>query len=488
MKTFIEAMTEKDTYTANGAITNSTSHNYCLDLFFLAGACRNESEQNIINLLTKAYEQDRLSTLKIIFWAGDIRQGAGERRFFKLALSWLSNNHPTDIQNNLIWIPEFSRWDVIFELAMNNEILFSFILANLLDVESKGHNLLCKWLPRKVYATDKKKVQQDNKTIVTKKKRLLYGGIAKKIMQYTKWTPKQYRQVLVQGTNVVEQKMCAKQWNEINYAGVPSVALNKYNKAWYRNDGERFTSYLQDVKQGKSKINASVIFPHDIIKDAINNWYAQPLNEAQITQWNNLPNWLGDQVNSFIPVCDVSGSMNGLPLQISIALGLYISERNQGPFKDAFFTFSQNPQLQVLKGDINQRIEQLKRADWGCNTDLVAVFRTILQKAMETQLSPELMPKTILIISDMEFDSACELTNYEAIQYAYNNAGYVCPQIVFWNVNGRVNNVPVTIHNTGTALISGASPSIIKAVLKNDLNPISIMNKIIHSERYNLIH
>ena len=73
---------------------------------------------------------------------------------------------------------------------MNNEIYSSFILANLLDVESKGHNLLCKWLPRKVYATDKKKVQQDNKTVVTKKKRLLYGGIAKKIMQYTKWTPK----------------------------------------------------------------------------------------------------------------------------------------------------------------------------------------------------------------------------------------------------------------------------------------------------------
>lgn len=485
---FVEMMKEKDTYTANGAVTNSTSHNFNLDLFFIAGACRNESEQNIINLLVKSYNYDRLTTLKIIFWAGDIRQGAGERRFFKLALKWLSENHPEDIQNNLDLIPEFSRWDVIFELAMSNEILFSYIIANLVDVNSKGHGLLCKWLPRKVNAVDKKKIVERTKktqtTTIQRKKRLLYGGIAGKIINRLGLTPKQYRQLVVAGSKTVEQQMCAKNWNEINYSQVPSVAMNKYNKAWYRNDKERFEKYLEDVKSGKSKINASVIFPHDIIKHGLDN---KRLNEAQITQWNNLPNYLEGTINSMIPVCDVSASMWGLPLQISVALGLYISERNQGAFKDAFITFSGNPQLQYLKGNINERIRQLEDADWGNNTNLGGVFELILRKAIDTNASQEIMPKTVLIISDMEFDSCAKLTNYETIKRAYKVSGYECPNIVFWNVNGRTNNVPITTNDKGVALISGASPSIIKSVLSNRINPLDIMNETLDKERYSVI-
>ena len=489
---FVEMMTEKDSYTKNGAVTNSTSHNYCVDLFFLAGACRNEQVQKIEDVITKAYAQDRLKTLKIIFWAADIRQGAGERRFFKIALNWLNKYHPEDIQNNLVLIPEFSRWDVIFDLAMENEILFSFILSNLLDTESKGHGLLCKWLPRKVKATDKKKITVNKNgkkvTTITKTARTLHNGIAGKIMKALKLTPKQYRKMLVEGTKVVEQQMCAKKWNEIEYSQIPSVAINKYNKAWYRNDEERFKKYLKDVKAGKSKINASAIFPHDIIKEALytTDWSMsiKGLNDAQIAQWNALPNWLGDSVNSLIPVCDTSGSMYGLPIQICLALGLYISERNQGPFKDAFITFSGNPKMQILKGDINQRLSQLIHAEWGQNTNLTGVFELILRKAKEVNLPEEMMPKTILVISDMEFDYCGNLTNYEMIKKAYSASGYQCPQLVFWNVNGRAGNVPVTVNKQGVALISGASPSVIKSVLTNKVNPVDIMDATIEVERY----
>ena len=492
---FVEMMTEKDTYTNNGAVTNSTSHNYCVDLFFLAGACRKESVENIEKTLTKSYVEDRLKTLKIIFWAGDIRQGAGERRFFKLALNWLSKNYPNDIQNNLQLIPEFSRWDVIFELAMENQVLFSFILTTLSNPQATGYGLLCKWLPRKVKATDKKKTfEQDGdccSVTISKRKRVLYGGIAGKLMAAMKLTPKQYRKLLVGGSKTVEQKMCAKKWNEIEHSHVPSVAMNKYNKAWYRNDKERFEKYLEDVKSGKSKINASAIFPHDIISNALdlNGWSLtlKGLNTAQITQWNALPNWLGDSVNSLIPVCDTSGSMYGLPIKICLALGLYISERNQGPFKDAFITFSENPKMQFLSGDINQRLSQLAHADWGGSTNLVGVFQLILQRAIIENLSPEMMPKTILIISDMEFNYCGRLTNYETIKKAYETAGYQCPQIAFWNVNGRVGNVPVTINEQGVALISGASPSIMKAVLTNQLSPVKIMDATIETERYSQI-
>lgn len=492
---FVEMMTEKDSYTKNGAVTNSTSHNFCVDLFFLAGACRNEDVKAIENVITKAYAQDRLKTLKIIFWASDIRQGAGERRFFKVALNWLNKNHPEDIQNNISLIPEFSRWDVIFDLANENQLVFSYILSVLTNPEHPQRALLCKWLPRKSKVTDKSKETKKRgnveTTTVTRKSRILYNGLASKLIKALKVTPKEYRKALVEGCKTVEQQMCSKKWNEIEYSKVPSVAINKYNKAWYRNDKERFEKYIEDVKAGKSKINASAIFPHDIIKDALytTGWSMsiKGLNDAQIAQWNALPNWLGDSVNSLIPVCDTSGSMYGLPIQICLALGLYISERNQGPFKDAFITFSQNPKMQILKGDINQRLSQLVHAEWGQNTNLTGVFELILRKAKEVNLSEEMMPKTILVISDMEFDCCGNLTNYEMIKKAYNVSGYQCPQIAFWNVNGRAGNVPVTVNKQGVALVSGASPSVIKAVLTNQLNPVNIMDSIIETERYSVI-
>ncbi len=474
---FIEALQTKDTFTENGAVTNSTTHNYCLDLFFLAGACRNVSKQNLENLFVRAYNFDRLKTLKIMFWAGDIRQGAGERKFFKTALNWLSQKHPEDIQNNLDLIPEMSRWDVLFDLAIENEVIFSYLIINLTNTQSKNYGLLCKWLPRKATVKNSKGYS-----------RTLYNGLATKIMKRLKISPKTYRKLLVDGTKVVEQKMCKKDWTGIEYSHVPSVAMNKYRKAWYKNDETRFTDYLASVKKGESKINASAIFPHDLIKSYI-GWKAKDMPESVEIQWNNLPNFLTDvESNSFIPVCDVSGSMMGVPMEISIALGLYISERNVGAFQNAFLTFSQHPQLQYLDGTLAERLVQLAGADWGGNTNLIATFNLILNKAKEAELPENEMPKTILIISDMEFDEACgNKTNFEVIKEKYAQSGYNMPNIVFWNVNGRINNLPVQVKDNNTALISGASPSIIKAVLTKDLNPVNVMDRVIESERYSAI-
>lgn len=493
---FIEMMMEKDALTENGAITHSTTSNFNLDLFFLAGACRNESEENIQNILTKSYAQDRIKTLKIIFWAGDIREGAGERRFFKLALNWLYNHYKTDLLNYLNYIPEFSRWDVLFDFIDDPSVM-DYVLSEF----KKGNALLCKWLPRKVKVTDKYKTEKveksgksTTKVIVTKTKtRLVKDGIALKIRKALNWNEKQYRQHLVKYTNVVETKMCDKKWNEIEYSKVPSVAMNKYNKAWYRNDEARFKQYLESVNKGEAKINASAIFPHDIIKNGIEfgGWSItiRGLNQGQITQWNNLPNYLSG-INEIIPVVDTSGSMycnNGLPASIGLSLGLYISERNIGPFKDAFITFSGEPEMQYLKGDINQRLTQLAHASWGSNTNLSRVFEIILNKAISSHLPENEMPKTVLVISDMEFDCCGNLTNYEYIKQRYINAGYEVPNIVFWNVNGRVGNCPVKMNQNRVALVSGASPSIIKSVLSGDINPLKIMDNTIEKERYSFI-
>jgi hypothetical protein len=159
-------------------------------------------------------------------------------------------------------------------------------------------------------------------------------------------------------------------------------------------------------------------------------------------------------------------------MDVSVSLGLYISERNVGPFKDAFITFSAEPQLQILKGNLKDRFSQLSRADWGYNTDLVKVFDLILDQATKHSLPESEMPTKVLILSDMEFDAATSphvgwgtkhvptkwnTTAQEMIEQKYAEAGYKVPAIVYWNIQSRGNNIPVAFDKTGTALISGFS-------------------------------
>lgn len=457
MSKLIQALTTKDSFTANGGITHSTSLNAVLDLFFIAGASRTMDESTIANMLAKAYAESKLLTLKVIFWAGDIRGGQGERRFLRIALKWLETYHNSVLEQLLHFVPEFNRWDSLFELSSDKSL-------QLIHKALADKNQLCaKWMPRKKQ----------------------YDNFASKFRKRFGLTPKQYRQLIVENTNVVETQMCKKEWSEIEYKKIPSVAFSKYRKAWARNDGERFKQFIDDVNAGKQKIHASVIFPHDIYKS-----YKAGGDEASINaQWNCLPNYLENSEEKILPVCDVSGSMSGTPMDISVSLGLYFSERNKSVFKDAFITFSEKPKLQHLKGTLAQRIQQLESADWGMSTNLVAVFELILNAAVTNKLSNDDLPTMIVIISDMEFNMASKSqTNFEFIKKTFAEYEYKCPSLIFWNVNGRENNVPVNKNDKNVALVSGCSPVTIKSILSaREITPVEVMMTALNDKRYSCL-
>ena len=453
----IDELRTEDVYTDNGALTNSTTLSPVLDLFFIAGASRKMSEEDIEKLIVRAMADDKLLTLKVIFWAGRIRGGAGERRFFRIALDVLHRKYPAHFLLNFPLVPWFNRWDSLF--AFYNDPFVVDHIANELT-KDKPDGLLCKWLPRTDYSKK-------------------YGYISRQVRKRLNLSSKEYRKLLVKNTKVVENDMCLRKWDEIKYSHVPSKAMHNYQKAFLKHDEIQFKKYLSDVKEGKAKINSGVLFPHEILGKYISVWYdiEDEISETDVLQWNNLPNYLEGTTNSLLPMCDVSGSMQGLPIQISLSLGLYISERNEGIFKDAFLTFSRNPKLEYLKGTIKERIESMDRSEWDMNTDLINAFKTILDKAISKSIPESQMPKNILIISDMEFDEATDdtSTNFTEIKTLYNEAGYKLPNIIFWNVKGRTNNCPVTIKDKGVALVSGCSPSILKSIFKGEVTPMGIL-------------
>lgn len=494
---FLDAMQTKDTFTENRMPTHSTSGSYLVDLFFRLGATRDETDGKIIEYFEKAFYQenpdDALNALKLAFYGRDVRQGQGERRFFRIIIKWLAqNNHANVVIRNLDNIVEFGRWDdllVVYEpsiitthgLEVLRETVADYILAYL-----KGGDKLCaKWMPRE----NKKNTH-----------------IAKYLREQWNLTPKNYRQLLAGNTEVVENLMCKNDWKNINYEHVPSVAMNKYKTAFYRHDEDGMTNYVDAVKKGAKKINSSVLYPSDIVKTIMPTVYStfslrtseglyankvivnaskHEQEMAQI-QWDALPNYVKEG-ESFIPVVDVSGSMSGEPMVNAVSLGLYLAERNIGPFKNAFITFSGSPELQISTGTLHDRICQVGGTSWGENTNLESVFDLILSKALESNVPQSEMPKNIIILSDMQFDQAVKSNQsaMEMIKTKYYNYGYELPKIIYWNLRNSY-GVPAKSEEKGTVLVSGYSPSLMKEVLGMQ-TPLEMVMKIINSERYERI-
>ena len=479
--TFISALESEmnETTTLNGAKAYSSTLNKCLDLFGKIAACRNDISQ-AEKLFGKAYKEDPETATRILFWARDIRGGQGERIVFRSLFKELVLTNPEIGQKLINVVPEYGRWDDLF--VLENTPLWDSVLVlikNQFNVDRSNLkigervSLLGKWLPSINASSNESK------------------RLGRKIAKYLELTEREYRKILSSlrtQIKIVEQSMCAKEWSEIDYSKLPSRAAFMYRKAFEKQDGTRYAEYLSKVEKGEAKINASTLYPYDIVNQYL---YKGARNDKTIDlQWKALPNYMeGKEFNGLV-VADVSGSMTGMPMAVSISLAMYIAERNTCPtWKDKFITFSVYPKLQDIVGStIGKRINNLSCADWGMNTDLIAVFKTVLSAAEKNSVAPEDMPQKLIIVSDMQFDSACrsnKRTNFEQIQKLYRKAGYEMPQLVFWNVNALGGNVPIKSHDTGTALVSGCSPSTLKSVLTDKvITPLDIMRDVVYDDRY----
>jgi Domain of unknown function (DUF2828) len=467
---------QSETITENGAATFNTTLNANLDFFAMGASLRERNETEVILLFSKAFAEDKLLALKNLFYIRDIRGGAGERKTFRTCLKWLADMYPSAVAANYSNVVHYGRWDDLFTLK-GTKVWFDIlgIVKNKWFFDTTV-DLFWKWMP-------------SNNTSSNEARKL-----AEEFTKHLGITPRTYRKRLSEmrkQLKIVERNMCSKEWDQINYSAVPSKASLNYSKAFLKNDHARYTQYLSDVKSGKTKINAATLYPYDIVAKAWDHTIvSSPENAATLdVLWNALPNYMPDDHGNGLVVADVSGSMSGLPMQVSISLAMYISERNKGIFKDHFITFSGTPQLQKITGStIFEKVSHLQRADWGMNTDLEAVFDLILRKAVSAKIPANEMPDKVYIISDMEFDVAAQnpkSTLFDLIDSNYNSAGYVRPELVFWNVNSRNNNTPVRFDQRGVCLVSGCSPSILKSLLAGEIeSPQQLMLSTLNVERY----
>lgn len=494
------------TTTTNGAVTHMTSNSHVLDYFAQGSALRNRDEESMKSLFNKSFAEDPLLTMKILFYSRDIRGGQGERSTFNKLLKYASTISPDAVRKNLHLISEYGRWDDLFCLigtALEDD-MFNLIEKQLKeDIKSEYPSLLAKWL------------KSENTSSLDSRR------IAVLTAQKLNMSPRVYRKTLSalrKKINIVETHISNKNYSVIDYSKLPAKAAMIYRKSFFKYDKERYIEYLENLKKndGTVKVNAASLFPYEIVEKVYLNYSNYDITEEtkvlMDSMWKALPDYInGNNLNGIV-VADTSGSMHGKPILMSISLALYLAERNSGPYKNHFITFSETPKLQEVIGtDLYSKVNNLSKADWGNNTNIEAVFDLILNTAIQNKVSNEDIPKKIFIVSDMEFD-ACSSSNsykserfsfyrnanvfglneqktlFEEIKKKYEDAGYSMPGIVFWNVNSIKDNIPMAMSESGVQLVSGANPVLFETLLANQfIGAYELMLKEIGKPRYDSI-
>lgn len=483
---FMEHLKNETNYTKtmNGARAYKSTLDEIVDFFGQIGSMRYRTPQDKCVLFENAFVVDRELAMKTLFYNRDCRGGQGERQTFRDIFIHLVNLDTQVAIDNIDNIVEFGRWDDLIDIAYKcenskfteNAIKYIKTMLDLDLVCESPTSLLGKWLPS---------INASNKETIAKGK-----WIANKLG----YSPKKYRKLLSYLRNrirIIENNLREKNYSEIKYEQVPSLAMNKYRGAFYRNDEDKFSQYLEDVKSGKKEIKASTLYPYDIVRSYLQE---HKNNNVLEEQWKELPDYLNGAECKSLVVADVSGSMYGFPITVSVSLALYLSERMSGTYANKFITFDTNPKLVEInpKQSVYSKVNKIYNADWGGSTNIEKVFDLILKIAVNNNLKQSDLPEQVIVITDMNFDMGTythrnKKTLFENIKDKFKQNGYELPKLIWWNANA-INEVLPMKADENCQYVSGASPSIMKAVLEGKmLSTIDLVKQAVLTERYSVI-
>ena len=502
--------------TENGAVGYKSTGSALTDLNFRVTSMRNGITRDDMFLFCEAMNEDLEYAIKWLFFARDVRGGMGERDVFQRFYMQYAELYPNEAKATLKLVAEFGRWKDVIDIINidqdNNlgglELVKDVFYTDIQNrMAGRPISLLAKWMPS-INASGKARQQ------------------AKRFAKYFDFSYEAYRKVLSKLRayfDVTEVKTCANRWDEIDYNKVSSNANKRYMNAFKKHDGKRYEEHCMkalDVTSNDVKMHASVLFPHEIWEkytqlpglsyyECENRSYGwghssepAPADISLEAMWKNLAD-MGDCGNTMV-VVDGSGSMTSRcgvqsvrPINIARSLGVYFAERCQGEFNNILMEFSSRPKLIDLNGceTLRDKVVELSKYTDCSNTDIEKVFMLILQTAINAEMKQSDLPDRILIVSDMEFDTATNQTKcmygmkalFNELSDRYAKYGYKLPKLVFWNVNSRTKTIPMTENEMGVVLVSGFSPNIMSMVMSDQTDPWLALKEKLDSNRYDCV-
>lgn len=475
------------------------------------------------------------------FQTRDVRGGKGEKKLFYDFIGALYNHSDemaTIIEAVIKHIPEYGCWRDMWNIAENIVGLKPAVLAHTKKVfdedmvhyraeEYKSLSLLAKWLPREKSATYKGLVYDLATTLITDRK--------SKQAQLTEYRKRVA--LLNKAIKTVEINMCGGTWASIVPENVPGRCLKLHtkaflnepikggNKLWLKKIGatiskrypdnedreecrRHFEEFTAAIAAGTKKAKgADVIMPHELVAKILQ--HNQSSDEQIITQsqWDSIREMVmsGGGLGKAVPMCDFSGSMNGLPKLISLALGILISEINHSAFRDHILTFDASPKWHSFSGKTTLK-EKLKSIGYelgqGLNTDFYKACMQILNKMVSAQVPLGEEPEDLIVLTDMGWDQASQAkgweTQIETIRRKFKEEGskiwggdgWKMPRIVIWNLSAQFKDFHAKADEEGVVMLSGWSPSVLKALQKGGIEcqtPYQGMRELLDDVRYDTI-
>lgn len=469
----------------------SATHKQIIDSYETAGSVakrwglfQTDWRKRFVRTYKHANEQDQKLLLRLLGMVRDPRRGMGERAMFRGVLYDLFRDQALNPIHLGEIVAEYGRWDdliAVFAKVKAGRKFIARILLNQLKADQeamargKSVSLLAKWMPKENASSKETK------------------RAAHELIKIFRIKPRNYRRTLSalrKYLKVVERDMSANRWDQIKYDAVPSLAMSKYRTAFHNHDGERFQTYLIDVKEGRAKINAGVANPAVLVHNMYEGGEdgGEDGDDVAVAQWEALPRI--NFAQPMIPICDVSGSMctpaggGAMCIDVAVALSILLSEANTGPYKDIILTFSDHPTVIDFSkvNGIAEKVNAVYHADWGCSTNVADALRTILELAVKNGVPKGSVLPDLVVFSDMEFNEAngnlgyslprVTDTVFEAVRREYETAGYPFPKVIFWNLssNGRA-LLPLKKNDLGITLMSGYSQYLFDMLCNNRLDP-----------------
>jgi hypothetical protein len=416
-------------------------NNMVLNFFY--GAQRTTSDDELYSLANAAAKESLLYTMKTIAY---IRNGRGERNLGRRLLAWLQKYDEKQLIENMpLFLEKYGRYDDFIYLPRNSKVMYAYLkhlgeqlVADHANMElGKPVSLAAKWVPSETSAVNKKTA--------------LTFRLARSMKIPISELRKKYLTPLRTYIGILEQKMCAKDWENVDYKKVPFQAFRRHKKAFERNDREKYEAHT---------VIKPCVAPHEIVAPYL---VGRPLNEDLEASWKTVP-----KMDKTVVLSDVSLSTTGITLLISVTLGL-LGER--------VLTFEPNPQfVEVEENTLFNKVQKMRIIPSSSSINICEALKIMMTNNCGERL---------VIVSDMPLNQADSLYNdatREIMEKMFSDAGIKMPQIVYWNVKQNL----LTFNEIfGITVVSGFSPDILQCILNGELpTKYNAMMTVLNNEKF----
>lgn len=497
MNEFLKAVATHDTFTENGAITNSTAGSALLDDFGVAGTYRARSFDDVSVSMSKIWAEDPLKAIQLTFYlrlisrttnirdkrTEKVQSGQGAKDEFRKRMVWLLYNHPEAFYANTWLIPVVGSykdlWEImVLDYTMGNQMdrtrIYSEMVHDIADESTR--DLFLKYLPL-TKCTSK----------LSSKRSVVLNTLASEFRKFSGLSAKDVRKLKAHGkAHLWQQLISNANWTGISWKSIPSRALSllvgskflgnhdlegSYN-AWLETQpalpfkGYPFElGYMARTKTSHTKpyiirtidrqFEGMLALGRKAGGISGNVWCALDTSDSMTWESSKVPN---TQVYA-IDVC--------------LSLGIYFSSLNEGAFKDHVVMFSGTSNIMKLAGTFSEKLAQCRSKFFDGGTNFQSVIDEIVRvRKTNPNIPLEDYPSTLIVISDMQFNPSgvSQKTNYERAMQKLEEAGLPKINIIWWRVNDRKVDYPSTMEDPGTYLFSGFDGNIISILLGGQTN------------------